>query len=87
MQISAKMKSRGTFLYSIRLTISFKGVLRFINHSKGTHEVSIVGYDDEGTEYGPATFVLGSQDNELIYASELENGDRLIEDGLGRGNR
>ena len=64
---------------------SFKGVLRFINHSKGTHEVSIVGYDDEGTEYGPATFVLGSQDNKLIYAGDLENGRNGIEDGLGRG--
>ena len=64
---------------------TFKGVLRFINHSKGTHEVSIVGIDDEGTEYGPATFVLGSQDNKLIYSGELEDGSGDIEEGLGRG--
>ena len=64
---------------------SFKGVLRFINHSKGTHDVSIVGIDDEGTEYGPASFVLGSQATKLVYAGELEDGSDDIEEGLGRG--
>ncbi|MCY4094566.1 MAG: serine hydrolase [Gammaproteobacteria bacterium] len=64
---------------------SFTGVLRFINHSKAVQDVSIVGIDDEGTEYGPVSFTIGSQENKLIYADDLENGSDDIEDSFGRG--
>lgn len=64
---------------------SFTGVLRFINHSKELQDISIVGIDDEGTEYGPASFTIGSQENKLVYADDLENGSDDIEEGLGRG--
>ncbi|MCY4127781.1 MAG: serine hydrolase [Gammaproteobacteria bacterium] len=64
---------------------SFTGVLRFINHSKDVQSVSIVGFDDEGTQYGPASFTIGSQENKLIYADDLENGSDDIDEGLGRG--
>ena len=63
----------------------YDGFLRIINHSKETQDVSIKGFDDEGTEYGPATFVLGSQENKLIYAEDLEDGSGDVEDGLGKG--
>lgn len=65
---------------------SFTGVLRFINHSKDTQNVSIVGFDDEGTKYGPATFIIGSQENRLVYSDDLEDGSSDIVDGLGRGS-
>lgn len=64
---------------------SYTGVLRFINHSKEVQDISIIGIDDEGTEYGPVTFTIGSQENRLIYADDLENGSDDIDDGLGRG--
>ena len=64
---------------------AYSGALRIINHSKETGDVSIVGFDEEGTEYGPATISIGSQVSQLIYTDELESGTESVSDGLGRG--
>ena len=61
------------------------GALRVINHSKEDGVVTIVGFDDEGTEYGPATLTVGSQDSRLLYTDDLENGSSSVNDGIGRG--
>lgn len=64
---------------------SIAGALRLINHSKETANVSIVGFDEEGSEHGPATLSLASQDSLLIYTDTLEDGTDTIVGGLGRG--
>ena len=64
---------------------SFNGVLRLINHSSETGEVSIVGIDEAGDSFGPATLKIKANENLLIYATELENGDKEVATGLGRG--
>ena len=63
----------------------YAGALRIINHSKESGSVSIVGFDEAGTEHGPAMLSIASQDSVLIYTDELENGTDSITGGLGRG--
>ena len=64
---------------------AYNGALRIINHSKEAGDVSIVGFDEEGTEYGPATLSIGSQVSQLVYTDELEDGTETVSDALGRG--
>ncbi len=63
----------------------YSGALRVINHSKESGEVSIVGFDEEGTEYGPAVLSIGSQVSLLVFTDELEDGTETLANGLGRG--
>ena len=64
---------------------TYSGALRIINHSKESGNISIVGFDEEGSEYGPATLSIGSQVSQLVYTDELEEGTDTVTDGLGRG--
>lgn len=63
----------------------YSGALRIINHSKEAGEVTITGFDEEGTEYGPATLTIGSQVSLLVFTDELEDGTDSLANGLGRG--
>ena len=65
---------------------AYAGVLRLINHGKERATVSILGIDDTGTEAGPISLTLGSQQNLLVYADELEDGSDSIEGSFGRGS-
>ena len=64
---------------------TYSGALRIINHSKEAGDIAIVGFDEEGTEYGPATLSIGSQVSQLIYTDEIEDGTETLTNGLGRG--
>ena len=59
------------------------GVLRLINHSEINSGVRITGFDDEGTEFGPANLSIGGQENLLILTDQLEDGTGSVEVGLG----
>ncbi len=63
----------------------YQGVLRIINHSNTSGEVSISGIDDEGTEYGPATILIHGNENLLLYTEDIESGLDPVNVGLGHG--
>ena len=57
-----------------------QGFVRLINRSGEGGEVSIVAFDDAGTEYGPLTLAIGANEAVQFSAADLEAGN--AEQGL-----
>ena len=62
--------------------------VRIINLSDTDGVVEIVGFDDEGEEYGPVELDIEAHASVVLLTRELENGapDKGLMDGLGDGS-
>lgn len=63
-----------------------KGRVRITNLSDTYGLVEILGFDDQGEEYGPVELELEARASVVLFTSELEEGapDKGLVDGLGR---
>ena len=63
------------------------GIVRVINHSDESGEVSINAIDDEGQSYGPAMLSIDAGESMHFNSHDLENGnaEKGLPDGVGPG--
>ena len=63
------------------------GIVRVINYSDESGEVSITAIDDEGQSYGPATLSIGAGESMQFNSGDLESGnaEKRLPDGVGAG--
>ena len=64
-------------------------MLRILNHSSTSGQISVVGFDDEGIAHGPATIDISRNNNISVYSEDLESGGTTYVRqplGSGRGN-
>ena len=64
-----------------------QGFVRLINRSGEGGEVSIVAFDDAGTQYGPLTLAIGANEAVQFSAADLEAGNagKGLEGSTGEG--
>ena len=62
--------------------------VRIVNLSDAYGVVEIVGFDDQGEEYGPVELEIEANASVVLLTRELENGapDKGLLDGLGNGS-
>ena len=63
------------------------GIVRVINYSDESGEVSITAIDDEGQSYGPATLSIDAGESMQFNSGDLESGnaEKGLSDGVGAG--
>ena len=63
------------------------GIVRVINYSDESGEVSITAIDDEGQSYGPATLSIDAGESTQFNSGDLESGnaEKGLSDGVGAG--
>ena len=68
--------------------VSVPSRIRIVNLSDTYGVVEIVGFDDQGEEYGPVELELEAHASVVLLTRELENGapDKGLPDGLGDGS-
>ena len=64
-----------------------QGFVRVINHSEVGGTVRIYGFDDAGTQYGPAELAIGANQTVHFNSNDFENGNagKGLPQGVGQG--
>ena len=74
-------------LFPLKTAQARQGFARVVNLTEEPAEVSVLAYDDDGTEYGPAILSLDANETAHFNSDDLEDGNEAkgLSGGIGSG--